>query len=535
MVERAKAEAVSREHTVESGRTLGRLFAAVGLYWWVVLAVVWLALIGAVVSTATTPTTYAGRTSLIVASNDRSPEQDAVLVQGYVAYFDDDSYKQQILAEAKVDAGATVTAGAAAASPILVITVTSSDAGRVQADAIAVARVFKDDINLVHRQTVEAQLTTLNDQLDTAVARDSRADQAVIAGLQDRIRQLQDDQVNVLQELQSRGGVSAQSPSWFSNLILGLAGGLLAGVLAALALSRLSPRLRSAQEVADKIGVDTLVELPGPHTRNAGLVAEQRLRKLANVVRARLDGSGVLSVTQAGPGVASWLVARELALEWAAQGYATVLIRMGDGESSGWQASGSALDQVEPSEARAALSRLRAAAVPGLSILDLRPRHADAATTLPASKVAELLQLEPLRQALVVLETPSLLASAVAQSASLAADATVLVLDPQEARAPQEREAVDLLHQAGAFLLGAVLAPVGGDLAWSQRTRIEANGSQRGESGAEQGPSKTGGWSWWSGSTSSADASLDWELLEQGADPGHDAAHNGSSRATRTL
>jgi Mrp family chromosome partitioning ATPase len=252
--------------------------------------------------------------------------------------------------------------------------------------------------------------------------------------------------------------VSVQPPSLFNNVVLALAGGLLLGVLVALALARFSPRLRSRHDVADKVGLNTLVELPGPGTKGAQLVREQRLRQLATILRASLAGPGVVAVTQATDGAATRAVARGLAMEWASQGYGTVLIRFGAGMESLPSRIGETT-AVGPAEASAALSRMRAGPVPGLSILDMRPRLAGGDPRLPAM-MTELFELEQLVGAFIIIETPAVLDSADAQAASLAADATILVIDPQVAKVPETREAIGVLRQPGVVLLGAVLAPV---------------------------------------------------------------------------
>ena len=136
----AAESGMSAESGAEGGNSLASKLAAVRRYWWIVLAVVCLAVLGALVSTAQTPTTYLGRTSLIVSSNNRAPEQDAVLVQGYVSYFNNAAYQQQLLAATGVDAKAELSAEAAAASPILVISATGSDPDSAQSAAIAVAQ-----------------------------------------------------------------------------------------------------------------------------------------------------------------------------------------------------------------------------------------------------------------------------------------------------------------------------------------------------------------------------------------------------------
>ena len=452
----AAESGMSAETEAEGGNPLASKLAAVRRYWWIVLAVVCLAVLGALVATAQTPTTYLGRTSLIVSSNNRAPEQDAVLVQGYVSYFNNAAYQQQLLAATGVDAKAELSAEAAAASPILVISATASDPDSAQSAAIAVAQTFKDDINKTHDQTIAAAVATLQDELETARVRN---DGTVIAALQERIGELQADRDNVLQELQDRGGVSAQPPSLFNNLVLALAGGLVMGVLAALALARFSPRLRSRHDVADKVGLNTLVELPGPRTKGAQLRREQRLRQLANILRARLAEPSAVVVTQATDGAATRVVARGLAMEWASQGYATVLVRFGGGMESLSSRIGETTS-VGPIEASASLSRMRAGPVPGMSILDMRPRLAGGAPRLPAMKVSELFELEQLVGAFFIIETPAVLDSADAQAASLAADATILVIDTQVAKVPETREAVGVLRQPGVVLLGAVLAPV---------------------------------------------------------------------------
>jgi hypothetical protein len=473
------------EDQAPMGNTLGSMSAAVRRYWWVVLGVVLLALLGAALATATAQTTYVGRTSLIVASNDRSPEQDAVLVQGYVAYFDNAAYQQQLLAEARVDPSGTVAAQAAAASPILVITATASDPAAAQSAAIAVARAFRDDINEVHARATEASLATLQDQLDTAIGGNSADKQAVIGNLQDQIREIQADQDNVLQELQSRGGVSSQPPSWVTNLALALAGSLLLGLLGALALARLSPRLRSSFDATEKIGIATLVELPGQHSKHAPLRREERLRQLANILRARLGRPGIVAVTQARDGAATLVVAQGLASEWAAQGFSTVLIRFGAGhETPAGRAAGASQESMTPAEASAALSRMRPGSVPGIWILDLRLRLVGGAASLPASKVGELLQLDALSGSFVVIETPAVVNSAIAQAATLAADATILVIDTQVDKVAETREAVEVLRQSGVRPVGAVLASVGDEKGdpeiddWSEG-QLHTTGSDR--------------------------------------------------------
>lgn len=218
-------------------------------YWWVVTVVVILAVLAAYASTLSNSTTYTGRASLIVSSNNRSPDQDAVLVQGYVDYFNDTAYQFQLVSQAGLTADVTLTARAAAASPILLIESTASSASDAESSAAAVAEAFQTDINRVRDAQQQDQLTSLKERLQRVTAAGGFDAASSIATLQDQIAQVEADRVNRLQELQFRGGVSTNAPSKRSNLVFGLFGGLVLGILAALGVARVvrvtkGPRLR---------------------------------------------------------------------------------------------------------------------------------------------------------------------------------------------------------------------------------------------------------------------------------------------------
>lgn len=454
---------------VSARNTLGALLSRVRRFWFLVLVIVGVAGAGAVAATAVTPTTYVGRTSLIVSSNNRSPDQDAVLVQGYVTYFNDEAYERRLLNAAGIRGEVALSAEAAASSPILVISATTADPNTAQSYAIQVASTFRDDINRVDAQSKAAQLAALQEQLDAALA--SRTPNAsVISNLQDRIDSLRSDQVNVLQELQAEGGVAAESPSLRGNLLLALAGGLSLGVLAALALARLSQRLPSALEVADKVGVETLLEIPGPQGRTGRRLHDQRMAQLATITRAQLAGPGVLAVAQAEAGWAAPFVAFSIAREWAAQGYPTVLVQLDT--TPGAVRADSTTDTDADRGLRsapgpqvtggtdAAPPRLRPGPVAGLALLQVASRSADDTAGLSVSRVGQILQDGALAGRYVVVEAPALVRSGVAQAVCQTADHTVLVVDTRTSRAGGAREAVAVLRRTGARLTGAVLTTV---------------------------------------------------------------------------
>jgi uncharacterized protein involved in exopolysaccharide biosynthesis len=207
--------------------------------WWLVLAIVVASVTAAVMTTLNTPTTYTGRSSMIVSSNNRSPDQDAVLVQGYVDYFNNGAYQSALLAQAQVGPPVTVTARAAASSPIMLIEATSLAASDAQKAAMIVALKFQQDVNKVREAEKTAEIQSLQGRLDQLLTTGGAGSDGAAAALQERIAQIRADRVNELQELQLDGGVATNSPSMATNVLFGALGGLLIGVLAALACDRL--------------------------------------------------------------------------------------------------------------------------------------------------------------------------------------------------------------------------------------------------------------------------------------------------------
>ena len=212
-------------------------------YWLVIALIVILCVAGAVIATLSVPTTYTGRASLIVSSPNRAPDQDAVLVQGYVDYFNDGAYQAQLAQEAGLTDSVSLSARAAASSPILLVESTSTDAEEAQTTATAVAKAFQADINAGMEAQQEKQINRLQqriDEADAAGGQDTGETATTVASLRQQITDLQKDTTNRLQELQFQGGVAVNSPNLKTNVVFAVFGGLLLGVLAALGLARLA-------------------------------------------------------------------------------------------------------------------------------------------------------------------------------------------------------------------------------------------------------------------------------------------------------
>jgi hypothetical protein len=232
------------------GGGAGAMFGLVAIlrrYWWLVLATVLFSVLAAIAATLTASTVYTARSSLILASNDRAPDQDAVLAQGFVTYFNDPAYQSQLLANPKIGEGVTFEARAAASSPIFLVDATAADAESARSAASAAAVAFRTDVNRVREQRNQAAIADLEERINAILITgdDSQAAVMQVTEMQNRILQLQADRVNLLQELQLDGGVTQNSASAITNILLALLGGLLLGVLAAVAADSLPGAIRS--------------------------------------------------------------------------------------------------------------------------------------------------------------------------------------------------------------------------------------------------------------------------------------------------
>ncbi|WP_299050335.1 hypothetical protein [uncultured Nocardioides sp.] len=217
------------------------LMADVRAFRWVAIVVLLLAVGGAVAATVLSPTTYTGRSSLIVSSNDRSPDQDAVLVQGYVDYFDDVAYQAQILEAAGVEGSVQIEARSAASSPIMIVEATADDPDVAAEASAAVAQAFRDSINEVRTQEKQTQVDQLQSRLD-ARRRADGAESGGVAALRSELLRIEADRTDELQDLQLDGGVSENSADPVTNLGLGVVGGLVLGVCAAAATGAVARR-----------------------------------------------------------------------------------------------------------------------------------------------------------------------------------------------------------------------------------------------------------------------------------------------------
>ena len=136
------------------------------------------------------------------------------------------------------------------------------------------AEAFRADINSIRQRGAEQHAAELQRQLGevAALAPDGSANPYWRRPAEPN-RRVAVDASNQLQVLQPRAGVTENAPNIVSKLVLGAAGGLVLGILAALGLAALSTRLTNSADLRDKTGVEPLVEVPARRIGQAGQVA----------------------------------------------------------------------------------------------------------------------------------------------------------------------------------------------------------------------------------------------------------------------
>ncbi|QDQ96664.1 hypothetical protein [Tomitella fengzijianii] len=420
--------------------TFGDQLSRIRRNWWIVAVLAVVGLAAGVGASLLQHTTYTGRAALIVSSNGRSPDQDAVLVQGYVDYFNADGYQREILAEAGVPAGIKVTAKTAAASPIMLVEATAGDATTAGQAATRVAQGFRTNMNATRdsgtaeaADAVKAQLA----QAQAAAAADpSAAAAAEISSLQNQLHSLQSDQTNKLQLLQPDGGVAKAGPPLVRNALFGFVGGILTGCLAALAFAAKRNRLVTATEIAEVTGLDILAKVPDGSADDP----ERRriLRRLAAVIAtAGLPERSVIAVmAPAGRGTAARL-SRDLCEVLRSAGGQVQFVRACD--------AGEVTDLHGDSGGRASgdlgrMQLLGVAGTAGRGAVDIGKR------------------VERLRASenLTVIDASTAEDAASASALCVAVDTVLVVVELDEARAVNLEESTNLLRQMGVPILGAI-------------------------------------------------------------------------------
>ncbi len=219
---------------------------------WLVLAVMAIAVLGTVLYSVVQKPVYTSTWALRVDSLARGPEQDAVLAQGYVEYFNQPPSKQVLRAMTGLSSDVAFNARNSATSPIFYIEATAPTADLAAGSATRLAETFREEINTQVRQSsgrtiadLRAQISAAQDRLNTLPSASSEVPLIVqeIESLRKGISDLQATTTNQLTDVFGRAGVSSTAPNVVQNAALAMVGGLILGVVAALALTSAEDRL----------------------------------------------------------------------------------------------------------------------------------------------------------------------------------------------------------------------------------------------------------------------------------------------------
>lgn len=433
---------------------------------WLVLTVTVLAVLAALAASLGEQTTYTGRSTLTIASQDRAPEQDAVLAQGYAEYFNEGSYQQILRMRAGVPADVTFSARTAAASPIVYVEAVASSPDVAASAASRMAETFRDDVNANLRSDRDQAVEELRNEIaaqraELASVPDGSAESTLITStilaLQERIAAIQSDNNNQLQELQLNAGVSSSSANLIQNVALGLVGGLILGCLAALAFAAVENRLATADEVRDQLGLDTLAVIPDGRSRSAARSRVQQLMRLANLVSlSDLPRPMTVAVTAPRASASTSQVAEGVAAYRAVQGEQTLLVKADLHDAHQDRRPGVADFLAGPPGLGLDGMVLRGR-IGSMQVMPAGNAPADPYALFSHERFAHLVERAKSIADLVVIESPPITEAAEGQVVCRTANRVILVIEENATRAADAAEACQLLEQVNATLLGVVI------------------------------------------------------------------------------
>jgi capsular polysaccharide biosynthesis protein len=423
--------------------------------WWIVLLIAGVGAAVAVLISLTQPTTYVGKSVLILSSTGRSPDQDATVAVGYAKLFNEPATVNRLRQAANIPDDIQFEAQTVAASPILTIAATADGPAVAQDAAQQMAQTFSEDVNSVRQNGTEKAIQDLQRQVDDlrAQPQPNGVIDPQLGVMQDRLDAMKSDTTNQLTELQLRAGVTEVAPVIGLNLATGVLGGLLLGVFAAIGLASLSTKIRTAEDLVHKTGIEPLAEVPAAGSVELAIVRDERIRALANTISLQdLPKSPVIALTDCSRVRAALDVATELAELSARQGLQTVLVRVDTAEVD--PAKKGLTDALADTSLVPAL--LQADQTEMLTIISYGSSAAGR-SCLTRERLGSVLDEIGTRADTVIVVAPSISSTTDAQIVCAAADTTLLIAGVGSTTANDVQSAVATLRKTHAEPIGVVL------------------------------------------------------------------------------
>lgn len=424
--------------------------------WVMVLVIGLVAAAGALAASRHEGTSYTGRAVLTIVSQSRSPDQDAVLAQGYADYFNELSSQDRLRRSAGVPAAAVLNARLAATSPILYVEATADTPHLAQTAATKMAIALREDVNTGLQGNNAATIKELERQLVVAQAQNAPQE---IGQLQDAIRTLRIG-TNQLQDLQLAAGVDTNSSKAKRNVAAALVGGLLIGALLAILLGRFERRIVTADEVRDRLGLPVLAVVGTRRRRSSGDGRSELFRSLMGLTDPPgMPTPGSLAIT--GPyttRASKSRVALALAGLRALQGQTTLLLQT-DLEADPLPSELAALPGVADFLAERGEVGVDASIYTNGRALLVGPpgaQHDDLFALFSKANVQGLVSQGMLFADLVVIDAPPI-ESVEGQVVCAVADRSLLVIEEGRTKSKDAASALDALGGTGSSPLGVVL------------------------------------------------------------------------------
>jgi len=256
-------------------------------------------------------------------------------------------------------------------------------------------------------------------------------------------------------------------PNLLKNLLVGIIGGFVLGVAAALLLDHLNDTITTRDDVRNKLGLGCLGTIPKVSTKakivdqldDAGSAVSEAYSSVAASLGFSTESGDpkVLLVTSALPAEGKSSSALALAENFARRGRSVILIdadvrRPAFKPTSGEVGLTRLLTSTEQLSGHVSPTRFD-----GLWLLTAGPKPPNPADLLASARFRAVVNEAAAQFDMVIIDAPPVLAFADSLLIASMCNETMLVIESGKTRTSSAREAVQKLRSAGAHILGATL------------------------------------------------------------------------------